>query len=98
MANFFIGTIIKIEETVEHSIKFKSRIFVVKDETNPYYANYIRAQVTQERTAFLDIFEEGAKVKCYFNLMGKEIVNKDTGELQYFTNIDVWQILPTEYP
>ena len=30
--------------------------------------------------------------------MGKEIVNKDTGELQYFTNIDVWQILPTEYP
>ena len=64
---------------------FQAREFVLLDEKG-MYPNYVKFQLTQDRCALLDNYEEGQEIKVYFDLRGREWNGK------FFTNLNAWKI------
>jgi len=50
------------------------------------YAQYIKFQLTQDRCALIDQYEEGEMIKVHFDLRGREWHGK------FFTNLNAWRI------
>ncbi len=92
--NFEIdGTIIEIFDLVSVSERFKKQEFVIEHTENnsgAEYTDFIKFQLTQNRTELLSQFGVGDKVKVSFNIRGNKWV-KD-GKVSYFTNLDTWRI------
>lgn len=83
---------VKKEEQVI-SEKFKKREFVVTDESSQFPQD-IMFQLTQDRTALLDSFNQGDEVSVFFNLRGREWTSPQ-GEVKYFNTLDAWKIEAT---
>ena len=66
------GVIHKIESTRQVTEKFKSRLFVLKVNTNDKYTDFLPMQVVNDKTNWLDQFNEGDKVEVNFNINGRE--------------------------
>ena len=61
------------------SDKFKKREFVIT-ENSSQYPQHISFQLTQDRCALLEPFKEGAEIKVFFNLRGREWTSPETRE------------------
>lgn len=72
------------------SDKFKKRDFVLT-ENSTQYPQYISFQLTQDRCALLEPFKEGAEIKVFFNLRGREWVSPQN-ETKYFNSLEAWKI------
>lgn len=72
MKNELKGVIHKIEATRQVTDKFKSRLFVLKVDTNNNYTDYLPMQVVNDKTTWLDKFQEGDMVEVNFNINGRE--------------------------
>ena len=80
MSYEILGSLHKKYDTQQVSERFKKREFVLlKDENG--YPQYIKFQLTQDRCAALDPFQEGDSIKVQFDLRGREWNGK------YFTNL-----------
>lgn len=79
------GKLHKKYDTEKKSETFQTREFVLLVEEGQY-PNYIKFQVVQDRVTMLDNLEEGAGIKVYFDLRGREWQGK------YFTNLQAWRI------
>ena len=79
------GRLHKKFETEKKTETFQAREFVIEIQDGNY-SQYIKFQLVQDRCALLDSFEEGAEVKVYFDLRGREWNGK------YFTNLNAWRI------
>jgi len=82
-----------IGQTTQRTESFKSREFVLVQESSNYgttYKNYIKFQLLQDKTALVDAFKVGQKIKVQFNIKGSEYT-KD-GKTSYFNNLDAWKI------
>jgi hypothetical protein len=79
------GKLHKKYDTEQKSGTFQTREFVLLTEQGQY-ANYVKFQLVQDRVEILDQFEEGAMIKVYFDLRGREWQGK------YFTNLQAWRI------
>lgn len=92
--NFEInGKVIEIFDLVSVSDRFKKREFVIEhieNNSGTDYADYIKFQLTQNRTDLISEFKVGDSVKVSFNVKGNKWV-KD-GKVSYFTNLDAWRI------
>ncbi|MEM9931531.1 MAG: DUF3127 domain-containing protein, partial [Bacteroidota bacterium] len=53
---------------------------------------YVKFQLTQDKCALLDTYEEGQEVKVHFDLRGREWNGK------YFTNLNAWRIEGASQP
>ncbi len=85
-----VATIVRILETKEIGEKqFKVREIHV--DTEEQYAQRLAIQFTQDKTALLDQFKSGDKVKIDINLKGKEANNKD-GQPVVYNTIQGWRI------
>ncbi len=84
------GKIHKIFDSQQVTERFKKREFVLEIPNNWGGAEYPKFQLTQDRCAILDSYNEGDNVKVHFNLSGRPY-NKD-GNTLYFTNLNAWQI------
>ena len=83
-------TIVRILETKEIGEKlFKVREIHV--DTEEHYAQRLAIQFTQDKTAILDNFKPGEKVKIDINLKGKEATNKE-GQPVVYNTIQGWRI------
>lgn len=83
-------TIVRILETKEIGEKqFKVRELHV--DTDEQYTQRLAVQFTQDKTALLDNFKPGEKVKIDINLKGKEANNID-GEPVVYNTIQGWRI------
>jgi single-stranded DNA-binding protein len=88
---FSITGTIKVKGSEQQvSGKFKKREFVIT-ENSSQYPQFISFQLTQERCALLDSFNEGAEIKVFFNLRGREWVSPQN-ETKYFNSLEAWKI------
>lgn len=82
--------IVRVLETKEIGTnQFKVREIHV--DTEEQYAQRLAIQFVQDKTALLDSFKAGDKVKIEINLKGKEAVNQ-RGETVVFNTIQGWKI------
>lgn len=79
------GKLHKKYETESKSEKFQAREFVV-ETMDGSYNQYIKFQLTQDRCALVDEYNEGEQVKVHFDLRGREWNEK------YFTNLNAWRL------
>jgi single-strand DNA-binding protein len=78
------GTIHKMYETESKSSSFQTREFVITTEGT--YPQFVKFQLTQDKCGLIDSYQEGQKVKVFFDLRGREWQGK------YFTNLNAWKV------
>ncbi len=81
-----IGTIKQVSD------KFKSREFILTDNSNPTYPQHISIQLTQDKCSIIDNFAIGSQLTVSINIRGREWTNPATGEVKYFNTIEAWKI------
>ena len=78
------GKLHKTFDTEKKGDTFRSREFVVFVPGD--YPQYVKFQVVQDRCDQLDNIPEGADIKVFFDLRGREWQGK------YFTNLNAWKV------
>jgi hypothetical protein len=86
------GTIIEIFPGQQVSEKFKKREFVIQDNENPQYPQYIKFELAQDKCGLLDSKKVGDQVNVSFNLRGREYTNPK-GVKSYFNSLQAWKIV-----
>lgn len=87
------GVIIEILPEVQVNDRFKKQEFVIekKDANGNFnFTDFIKFQLTQDKTSLIKSFKTGEEVKVSFNIRGNKWVNN--GQVNYFTNLDAWRI------
>src|SRR5688572_24551251 len=79
------GKLHKKFDMEQKSGTFQTREFVVLVEQGQY-PQHIKFQLVQDRCEIIDDIAEGANVKVYFDLRGREWQGK------YFTNLQAWRV------
>lgn len=79
------GKLHKKFDTENKTDTFQARDFVIEISSGNY-PQYIKFQLTQDRCALVDDFEEGKPIKVHFDLRGREWNGK------YFTNLNAWRL------
>ncbi len=85
------GTLLEIFDPIQVSDKFKKREFVLQDNENPQYPQYIKFELAQEKCSLLDTFSSGEMVDVSFNVRGRSYVNPQ-GVKSYFNSLQAWKI------
>lgn len=78
------GVLHKKFETENKTDSFQAREFVI--QTDGQYPQYVKFQLVQDRCGAVDPFNEGEKIKVFFDLRGREWNGK------YFTNLNAWKL------
>ena len=78
------GLLHKKYETESKSATFQAREFVI--QTDGQYPQYVKFQLTQDKCALIDSYNEGSKIKVNFDLRGREWNEK------FFTNLNAWKV------
>ncbi len=87
------GKIIEILDLVQVSDRFKKQEFVIERTENTGnfdFTDYIKFQLTQDRTGLIQGKSVGDEVKVSFNIRGNKWEKQ--GKVNYFTNLDAWRI------
>lgn len=79
------GKLHKKFDTESKTQTFQAREFVIEVQDGNY-PQMVKFQLTQDRCALLDNFEEGQVIKVQFDLRGREWQGK------YFTNLNAWRV------
>ncbi len=79
------GKLLRKYDTENKTQSFQAREFVIEIEDGNY-PQFIKFQLTQDRCALLDSYEEGNPIKVHFDLRGREWQGK------YFTNLNAWRL------
>lgn len=79
------GKLHKKFDTEQKTDSFQAREFVILVQSGNY-PQHIKFQLTQDRCAVVDTFEEGQEINVHFDLRGREWNDK------YFTNLNAWRI------
>jgi len=83
---------IKRVEPIENvTEKFKKRRIIVDYEKNPNYPNVLEFTLTQKNVNLADALNPGDEVKLFYDLKGKEFVDK-TGVTRVFNTLEVWRL------
>lgn len=93
MSDQLTGVIHSISETQVISDKFQKREFVLKEQSNPQYEQYIQLELTQDKCSMLDGYQPGQEVTVNYNLRGRLWTNKE-GVEKCFNTIQAWRIEP----
>jgi len=83
------GRLHKKFETENKTDTFQVRDFVIEINSGNY-PQFIKFQLTQDRCAIVDPFDEGDQINVHFDLRGREWNEK------YFTNLNAWRVEKTE--
>ena len=79
------GKLLRKYDTENKTQAFQAREFVIEIQDGNY-PQYIKFQLTQDRCALLDDYQEGGPIKVHFDLRGREWQGK------YFTNLNAWRL------
>ncbi|HEB61513.1 MAG TPA: DUF3127 domain-containing protein [Bacteroidetes bacterium] len=79
------GKLHKKFDTQNKTDTFQAREFVIEIASGNY-PQFIKFQLTQDRCALIDNYNEGEDIKVHFDLRGREWNEK------YFTNLNAWRI------
>lgn len=78
------GKLHKVFDIEKKGDNFRSREFVVFVPGD--YPQYVKFQIVQDRCEQMDNIPDGADIKVYFDLRGREWQGK------YFTNLNAWKV------
>ena len=78
-------------QTIKSS--FTKREFILLDDTNEQFPQYIKFELVQDKCSLMDDYKPGDAIKVYFNLRGREWINPK-GEKVYFNSLSAWKIEP----
>ena len=78
------GVLHKKYDVESKTNSFQTREFVITTEGT--YPQFVKFQLTQDKCSILDQYEEGEKLKVFFDLRGREWQGK------YFTNLNAWKM------
>lgn len=84
------GTLIEKFDEQVISDKFKKREFVV--QTADQYPQEILIQLTQDRTALIDLFEVGDQLTVSIIIRGRKWQKDESSEPRWFNTIEAWRI------
>lgn len=79
-----VGKLLKKFDTENKTATFQAREFVI--EVDGTYPQFVKFQLTQDRCALVDNYNEGDAIRVHFDLRGREWQGK------YFTNLNAWRI------
>lgn len=83
------GKLHKVFETEQKTESFRTREFILEIEQGAY-PQLVKFQLVQDRTDIIDPYQEGDKIRVYFDLRGREWNGK------YFTNLSAWRLEAAE--
>ncbi|MBX2835556.1 MAG: DUF3127 domain-containing protein [Gammaproteobacteria bacterium] len=89
MAYKATGKLHKIFDTEQKTASFQAREFVI-ETTEGQYPQMVKFQLTQDKCAIVDDYNEGEMIEVDFDLRGREWNDK------YFTNLNAWRISRTD--
>ncbi len=79
------GKVHKIFPTEQKTATFSAREFVIEVQDGQY-PQMVKFQLTQDKCALMDDYNEGDQVVVDFDLRGREWNDK------YFTNLNAWRV------
>lgn len=79
------GKVVKIFPTEQKTATFSAREFVIEVQEGQY-PQMVKFQLTQDKCAIMDDYNEGDQVVVDFDLRGREWNDK------YFTNLNAWRV------
>ena len=88
------GKILEIFDTVQVSESFRKREFVLEYQENQY-PEFIKFELVQDKSSFMDQYSAGSEITVDFNLKGRKWTNPQ-GEVKYFNSLQAWRITATQ--
>ena len=85
------GKLVEIFDTVQVTETFKKREFIVQDNKNPEYPEYIKVELIQDKVSLLDSLSVGDEINVLINIKGRKWEDKE-GNIRYFNSIQGWRI------
>ncbi len=89
------GKVLEISDVMEISSTFKKRELILEYIENPTYPEFLKFEVTQEKTGLFDGIAIGSQVEVSFNLRGRPWTDKN-GKTAYFNSLIAWKIKTVE--
>ena len=85
------GKLLEIFDTIQITETFKKREFIIQDNKNPEYPEYIKVEVIQDKVSLLDNINIGDEINVLINIKGRKWEDKE-GNIKYFNSIQGWKI------
>ena len=86
-----LGKLIEIFDTVLITETFKKREFIIQDNKNPEYPEFIKIELIQDKVDLLDTLNIGDEINVLINIKGRKWEDKE-GNIKYFNSIQGWKI------
>ena len=80
------GKLVEKFETVQITETFKKREFIIQENKNPEYPEYIKVELIQDKVSLLDSLNIGDEINVLINIKGRKWEDKD-GNTRYSTEI-----------
>lgn len=87
--------VLRIEKTEQVSEKFKKRRLIAEYAKNASYPQVLEFTLIQNNVGLADTLNQGDEVNLFFDLKGKEFVDK-TGVNRVFNTLEVWRLEVTK--
>tara|TARA_B100000678_G_C18210088_1_gene502953 strand:- start:1740 stop:2087 length:348 start_codon:yes stop_codon:yes gene_type:complete len=85
------GKLVEIFDTVQITETFKKREFIIQDNKNPEYPEYIKIELIQDKVELLNPLNVGDEINVLINIKGRKWEDKE-GNIKYFNSIQGWKI------
>ena len=85
------GKLVEIFDTVQITETFKKREFIIQDNKNPEYPEYIKVEFIQDKVELLNSLNVGDEINVLINIKGRKWEDKE-GNIKYFNSIQGWKI------
>ena len=85
------GKLVEIFDTVQITETFKKREFIIQDNKNPEYPEFVKVELIQDKVSLLDDLKVGDEINVLINIKGKKWEDKE-GNIKYFNSIQGWKI------
>tara|TARA_B110000438_G_C15462661_1_gene499559 strand:+ start:248 stop:595 length:348 start_codon:yes stop_codon:yes gene_type:complete len=85
------GKLIEIFDTIQITETFKKREFIIQENKNPEYPEFIKVELIQDKVSLLDNLNIGDEVNVLINIKGRKWEDKE-GKIKYFNSIQGWKI------
>ena len=85
------GKLVEIFDTVPITETFKKREFIIQDNKNPEYPEFVKVELIQDKVSLLDDLKVGDEINVLINIKGRKWEDKE-GNIKYFNSIQGWKI------
>ncbi len=85
------GKLVDIFDTIQVTETFKKREFIIEDNKNPEYPEFIKIELIQDKVNLLDTLNIGDEINVAINIKGRKWEDKE-GNIRYFNSIQGWKI------